>query len=90
MEVACFLSRVFTTGTSLGTIFGVRPDDVVYVSLPLYHTSGFAIGIALMLFRGCTVVIRKKFSASNFWDDCVHYKCTVSLDILSSHHSESN
>ena len=25
-----------------------------------------------------TVVIRKKFSASRFWDDCIKYNCTVS------------
>lgn len=26
-----------------------------------------------------TVVIRKKFSASHFWEDCVKYNCTVRL-----------
>lgn len=30
------------------------------------------------LIHGMTVVIRKKFSASRFWDDCVKYNCTVS------------
>ena len=25
---------------------------------------------------GITVVLRKKFSASAFWKDCIHYKCT--------------
>ena len=54
------------------------PDDVMYVTLPLYHTSGGIIGLGQMLFGGSTIVLRRKFSASNFWDDCIKYKCTVS------------
>ena len=30
------------------------------------------------LIGGCTTVLRKKFSATNFWKDCIKYKCTVS------------
>lgn len=36
------------------------------------------MGIGQCLIHGMTVVIRKKFSASRFWDDCVKYNCTVS------------
>ena len=65
----------------LGSDFaGVCSDDVVYVTLPLYHTNGGVLGVGQMLFRGCTVVLRRKFSASNFWPDCIKYKCTVSCD----------
>ena len=35
------------------------------------------IGIALSLVSGCTVVLRRKFSASAFWKDCAENKCTV-------------
>jgi hypothetical protein len=31
----------------------------------------------ISLLGGCTTVLRKKFSASNFWKDCVRHKCTV-------------
>lgn len=30
-----------------------------------------------MLITGSTVVIRKKFSASQYWTDCIKYKCTT-------------
>lgn len=30
-----------------------------------------------MILFGCTIVLRKKFSASNFWSDCIKYNCTV-------------
>lgn len=40
--------------------------------------SGNIVGIGQCLLHGMTVVIRKKFSASRFWDDCIKYNCTVS------------
>uniref|UniRef100_A0A1I7XRI2 long-chain-fatty-acid--CoA ligase n=1 Tax=Heterorhabditis bacteriophora TaxID=37862 RepID=A0A1I7XRI2_HETBA len=36
------------------------------------------LGIGQSLCRGSCCVIRKKFSASNFWKDCVKYECTAS------------
>lgn len=36
------------------------------------------MGIGQCVLHGMTVVIRKKFSASRFWDDCIKYNCTVS------------
>ena len=31
----------------------------------------------MMLATGCSVVIKKKFSAREFWKDCIKYRCTV-------------
>lgn len=39
--------------------------------------AGNIVGIGQCLLQGMTVVIRKKFSASHFWEDCVKYNCTV-------------
>ncbi len=36
------------------------------------------LGCAFALFNGTTTVIRKKFSASNFWRECAQHGCTVS------------
>ena len=68
-----------TVGAS--TMANVTSDDVLYDTLPLYHTAGGVIGVGCMMVLGCTLVIRKKFSASRFWDDCVQYRCTVSCFI---------
>uniref|UniRef100_A0A673KX21 Long-chain-fatty-acid--CoA ligase n=1 Tax=Sinocyclocheilus rhinocerous TaxID=307959 RepID=A0A673KX21_9TELE len=57
--------------------FGLGPDDVVYCCLPLYHSAGNIVGVGQCVLHGLTVVIRRKFSASRFWDDCVKYNCTV-------------
>lgn len=52
-------------------------SDVVYDPLPLHHTAGGVLGAGQALVFGCTVVLRKKFSASNYWSDAAKYKCTV-------------
>ncbi|KAJ8001458.1 hypothetical protein DPEC_G00169710 [Dallia pectoralis] len=57
--------------------FCLRHDDVIYNSLPLYHSAGCIMGVGQCLLHGLTVVVKTKFSASRFWDDCVKYKCTV-------------
>lgn len=57
--------------------FRMTPDDVLYDCLPLYHSAGNIVGVGQGIIHGMTVVIRKKFSASRFWDDCVKYNCTI-------------
>ena len=58
---------------------GIQADDILYNSLPLYHSSAGMLALAPCYLYGLTVVIRQKFSVSSFWKDCVKYKCTVSL-----------
>jgi len=59
---------------------GLSNDEVIYDPLPLYHTSGGIVGVGQGLIHGCTVVLRRKFSASAFFQDCGKYKCTVSQE----------
>ncbi|XP_061677779.1 long-chain fatty acid transport protein 2-like [Syngnathoides biaculeatus] len=55
---------------------GLTSDDVLYISLPLYHTSGL-VGFTGGIELGLTVALKKKFSSSQFWDDCRKYNVTV-------------
>ncbi|CAL8350084.1 unnamed protein product [Merluccius merluccius] len=73
-------ARAWMIAHSLSTA-GVRPQDVVYISLPLYHASGFQIGLGGAIERGITLVLKRKFSASQFWHDCRKYNVTVILYI---------
>ncbi|XP_028310713.1 long-chain fatty acid transport protein 1a [Gouania willdenowi] len=57
--------------------FRMRPDDILYDCLPLYHSAGNIIGVGQCLIQGLTVVVKRKFSASRFWEDCIKYNCTV-------------
>ncbi|XP_034536904.1 very long-chain acyl-CoA synthetase-like [Notolabrus celidotus] len=56
---------------------GVSASDVIYVNLPLYHTAGFIIGFIGAIETGSTIILKKKFSTSQFWDDCRKYSVTV-------------
>jgi solute carrier family 27 fatty acid transporter 1/4 len=40
-------------------------------------SAGNIMGVGQCIIYGLTVILRKKFSASRFWDDCVKYNCTV-------------
>ncbi|TDH16890.1 hypothetical protein EPR50_G00002700 [Perca flavescens] len=59
------------------SVAGIRSDDIIYVYLPLYHSSGFLMGLCGAIEKGITVVLRRKFSASHFWNDCRKYNVTV-------------
>ncbi|XP_053175781.1 hsFATP2a_ACSVL_like domain-containing protein [Scomber japonicus] len=56
---------------------GSTSEDIFYINLPLYHSAGFLIGLAGGIERGMTLVLKRKFSASQFWDDCRKYNVTV-------------
>ncbi|HYC97623.1 long-chain-acyl-CoA synthetase [Brevundimonas sp.] len=43
--------------------------DVTFNVLPLYHSTGGLVGIGPALLNGGKLVLRKRFSASNFWPD---------------------
>jgi fatty-acyl-CoA synthase len=53
------------------------PDDRMYNCLPMYHSIGGVVATGAVLVSGGSVVIREKFSASEFWDDVVTWDCTL-------------
>lgn len=48
------------------------------VCVCVHALAGTIMGVGQCLLFGLTVVVRRKFSASSFWDDCVKHDCTVS------------
>jgi len=55
----------------------VKPADRMYNCLPMYHSVGGVQAVGAMLAGGGSVVIRDKFSASQFWSDIVRWDCTL-------------
>jgi fatty-acyl-CoA synthase len=51
--------------------------DRLYNCLPMYHSTGGVVAIGALLVNGGSVVIRRNFSASRFWDDIVGNECTI-------------
>jgi fatty-acyl-CoA synthase len=45
--------------------------------LPLYHSAGGVIAVGLALTSGASLVLKRKFSVNEFWDDVHKYKVTI-------------
>lgn len=56
---------------------GARETDRIYVTLPLYHATGGLCALGAALLNGGSVVLKKKFSASQFWPDISAEGCTM-------------
>ena len=55
----------------------LTPDDVLYLSLPLYHNNALTVAWSSAASAGAALAIRRKFSVSQFWDDCRRYRATA-------------
>ncbi|XP_042839285.1 long-chain fatty acid transport protein 6 isoform X2 [Panthera tigris] len=75
---AAVITQMQTLKGSAGLwAFGCTANDIIYITLPLYHSSGALLGIGGCIELGATCVLKKKFSASQFWNDCRKYNVTV-------------
>jgi fatty-acyl-CoA synthase len=54
-----------------------RSSDRIYVPLPLYHATGGVCAIGAALLNGGSIVLKRRFTASHFWDDVVAENCTM-------------
>jgi len=66
-------ARYILAAGGLTIMIGVRPGETVYCPLPLYHTAAGMIVLSGCMAQGISMVIREKFSASQYWADCVRY-----------------
>ncbi|XP_069137269.1 long-chain fatty acid transport protein 2-like [Argopecten irradians] len=88
----CFIYTSGTTGLpkpaiinhakSIGTsvtyaLFDFSPSDVMYIVTPLYHSAATLLCLFNVFNTGATMVLRKKFSARHFFEDCRKYDVTV-------------
>lgn len=55
-------------------VMNLKPTDVHYCTLPFCHTNGLNVSFGACAGNGTTMAIRRKFSASNFWDDVRKFK----------------
>ena len=70
--------RWMKSSTSFGMIaLDMGPDDVVYCTLPLYHATGLCVCWGSAICGASAFAIRRKFSASQFWNDVRKYRATT-------------
>ncbi len=58
-------------------LLDTRPGDRMFNCLPLYHSVGGVVATGATLAGGGAVVIRARFSASDFWRDVRDQGCTL-------------
>ena len=58
-------------------LLDTRPADRLFNCLPLYHSVGGVVAVGAVLAGGGAVVIRPRFSASDFWRDIREERCTL-------------
>jgi len=69
--------RYLGVGDGMSAIAGWAPDDVILCVLPLYHGAGGMVVVSSALSQGATIVLRRKFSASRFWDEVREHGVTT-------------
>ncbi|MFI6011377.1 AMP-binding protein [Streptomyces sp. NPDC051243] len=72
----CTQGRLAAAGRSLAGQFGVRPDDVHYICMPMFHGNAVIADWAPALAAGAGVALRRRFSASGFLADVRRYRAT--------------
>ncbi len=68
--------KVAFPGEMLADRFGLGPDDVCYLSMPLFHSNAVMAGYAPALAAGAAVALARRFSASAFLPDVRRYGAT--------------
>jgi len=69
--------RVLTWCGWFSGLMDAGPNDRLYNCLPMYHSVGGVVGVGAALVGGGAVVVRERFSASQFWTDVVRWDCTL-------------
>jgi fatty-acyl-CoA synthase len=61
--------KIAIPGRMLADRFGLTGDDVVYLSMPMFHSNAILAGWAVGLAAGAGIALRRRFSASGFLPD---------------------
>lgn len=75
--VRCTQGRYARTGGHVATIANLGEGDVIYTSLPFFHSSSLFTGWASALNAGVPLATRSKFSASGTLTDLRRYGATM-------------
>ncbi|CAN9277110.1 unnamed protein product [Alternaria alternata] len=65
---------IYTSGT---TGLPKPANDIVYTSMPLYHSSASVLGACAVLRAGSTIALSKKFSHKTFWPEIRSSHATI-------------
>jgi citronellyl-CoA synthetase len=62
--------KILAAGHGMGRLgFRIKPEDRLYLCLPIYHITGMGPGFCGFISAGGSIVLRRGFSASKFWPE---------------------
>ncbi|NDZ93488.1 AMP-binding protein [Streptomyces sp. SID6673] len=67
--VRCTQRKFAESGRMLAERFEIGHDDVVYLSMPMFHSNAVIAGWSVALAGGASIALRDRFSASGFLPD---------------------
>lgn len=70
-------ARWLITGDVMQVTTGLGPTDCFYVFLPLYHGAASLSAAATAITAGASLLLRRKFSRSEFWADVRRCRVTI-------------
>jgi fatty-acyl-CoA synthase len=75
--VICSHGRMVETGKNIGVnVYGITPDDVGYIAMPLFHANALMCGFMPALYYGAGVGMIRKFSKTRWLSDIRRYGAT--------------
>ena len=69
--------RFLNAGGVIAGLLELTRADVLYNVLPLYHGAGGMVIVSAALHVGIPIVLRRRFSATEFWDDVRRHRVTA-------------
>jgi len=74
--ICCPQAQLFWWGVYSARALGIRESDVLFTTLPLFHTNALNAFYQALL-NGCTYALEPKFSASGFWAAARRHQATI-------------
>ncbi|MBN1849584.1 MAG: AMP-binding protein [Deltaproteobacteria bacterium] len=72
------IRKAFYNTLNANIFFGLTPADIFLVSRPLFHSGGLLIDSLPTLYKGATVMYKRRFSTREYLEAVVRYQVTIS------------
>lgn len=69
--------KINTSGRFVAGWAPLKKNDIMYTSMPLYHSSASVLGVCATLRAGTTICLSKKFSHKTFWPEVRASRATI-------------
>ena len=69
-------AHALSCGFELAQTYGYRPDDVIYVCLPMFHGNAWLCSVLPAFVADASIAVSRRFSGTTFWDEIRRYGVT--------------